>query len=48
MTPVEVDSPAEGLVSGLWSVLNVALCGESILVAHGPLFSFLVCNLLSL
>lgn len=43
-TPVEVDSPAEGLLSCLWSVLNVALCGASFLMAHGPLLSFLVCT----
>lgn len=41
--PVEVDYPAEGLLSCLWSVLNVALCGASFLMAHGPLLSFLVC-----
>lgn len=29
MTPLEVHSPAEGVLSGLWSVLNAALCGAS-------------------
>lgn len=38
-----LDSPAEGFLSCLWSVLNVALCGASFLMAHGPLLSFLVC-----
>lgn len=42
MTPMEVDSPAEGMLSPLWSVLSVALCGASFLIPCGPLPLFLV------
>lgn len=44
MTLAEVDSPAEGLLSCLWSVLSVALCGASFLMACGPLPLSLVCT----
>lgn len=44
MTLAEVDSTAEGLLSCLWSVLSVALCGASFLMACGPLPLFLVCT----
>lgn len=42
MTQVELDPPTESTLSHLWSVLSVALCEASSLMACGPLPLFLV------
>lgn len=45
---VEADSPTEGVLSRLRSVLSAALCGASLLTAGGPLPFILGLRLLPL